>query len=158
MRREFGIALYEQMKINENIIVVTGDLGFGLFDRIRQDFPTRFFNVGAAEQTMMGIAVGLAMSGKIPFVYSITPFLIARPYETIRLYVNHESVPVKLIGSGRDKDYAHDGVSHDASDDVDMLAPFTKIIKLWPNTKEEIPALLHRMIEDPLPYYVNLKR
>src|SRR5687768_10786753 len=112
------------MCINEDIFFITADLGYGLADDIRKDFPGRFINTGAAEQAAMGIAVGLAMSGKIPFVYSITPFLLWRAAETIRLYVNRESVPVKMVGCGRDSDYEHDGFSHYAGDDVSLLRGF----------------------------------
>lgn len=145
------------MKVNDNIIVVTGDLGYGLFDRIRAEFPTRFFNVGAAEQTMMGVAVGLAMSGKIPFVYSITPFLLFRPFETIRNYINHENLNVKLIGSGRDKDYAHDGFSHDASDD-DVMIHFKNIACMWPTESNDMNSILQTMLSTTDPVYLNLKR
>src|SRR5688572_6450975 len=98
MRKEFASALLEQAKKNSNIILVTMDLGFGLFDNFRKELPGQFYNIGASEQCGMGIGVGLAMEGKIPFIYSITPFLLFRTAETIRNYVNHEQIPVKLIG------------------------------------------------------------
>ena len=69
------------MSANEDIVVLTGDLGYGLWDKIRIDYPDRFWNVGSSEQLMMGMASGMAMDGKIPFVYSITPFLLYRPFE-----------------------------------------------------------------------------
>ncbi|MDO8657799.1 MAG: hypothetical protein Q7K55_03600, partial [Candidatus Levybacteria bacterium] len=105
MRGWFAYDLYNHMAKNENIWIITGDLGYKLFDYIRRDFPERFINTGAAEQAMIGIAIGLALDGKIPFVYSITTFLLYRPFETIRNYINYEKIPVKLIGSGRNKDY-----------------------------------------------------
>lgn len=157
-RGYFAYALHEQMATNPDIWLVTGDLGYGMLDAIRTDYPERFINTGAAEQTMMGIGVGLAMRGKIPFVYSITPFLLARPYETIRNYVDREQVPVRLVGGGRGDDYKHDGFSHDASDDTKMLSNFRNIVGLWPNTKEEVPNLLKVMVECDRPWYLNLRR
>jgi len=143
---------------NENIWLVTGDLGFGMFDKIKNNIKDRFINVGAAEQTMMGVAVGMALEGKIPFVYSITPFLLYRPFETIRNYINHENIPVKMIGSGRNIDYAHDGFSHWAEEDEEVMRIFKNIQSVWPTTKEEIPNLVEEMIKTSVPYYVNLSR
>lgn len=158
MRRTFADALHERMHVNKKIWVVTADLGYKMWDQIKSDYPHRFINVGAAEQLMVGMGVGLALEGKIPIIYSITPFLLYRPFETIRNYINHEKIPVKLIGSGRGKDYAHDGFSHWAEEDDKILRIFTNIIARWPNTNEELTSLIDEMIANDLPYYVNLKK
>jgi len=158
MRKEFFDCLHKRMQQNENIVFVTADLGFGLADRIKEDFPDRFFNVQAAEMAMMTISVGLALSNKIVFCYSITPFLLWRTAEVIRNYVDAESVPVKMVGSGRGRDYAHDGFSHDASDDYKLLECFENINCRWPESADEIPNLVDEMINNPKPYYLNLKR
>jgi transketolase len=143
---------------NKKIWVVTGDLGYGMFDRIRKDFPKRFINVGAAEQVMMGVGVGLALEGKIPFVYSITPFLLYRPFETIRNYINHESIPVKMVGSGRNKDYQADGFTHWAEEDKEVMKIFKNIKPYWPEKKEEIPSLISKIIGNRQPVYLNLRK
>ena len=78
------------MAKNESPFLLTGDLGYGLWDNVRRDHPKQFCNVGSSEQLMMGMAAGLAMEGKVPVVYSITPFLLYRPFEFIRNYLNHE--------------------------------------------------------------------
>src|SRR3954468_21539507 len=112
IRGWFGRALYFEMQKDEDIYLITADLGFGLWDKIRNDFPHRYYNVGAAEQCAVGTGVGLSLSGKKPFVFSITTFLIFRSFEWIRNYLNHERIPVMLIGSGYEDDYKHDGISH----------------------------------------------
>src|SRR6266480_298784 len=99
MRPLFASSVHEHMKKNINIYVIVNDLGYRMWDKIREDFPNRFINVGAAEQTLIGVGIGLALNGKIPIVYSITTFLLYRPFETIRNYLNYEKIPVKLIGS-----------------------------------------------------------
>ena len=104
MRRTFADEVYKLMKKDDDIFVLTGDLGYGVWDMVKSEFPERYINTGAAEQSMMDIAVGLALSGKTPIVYSITPFLLWRPAETIRTYINHESIKVILVGSGRGED------------------------------------------------------
>lgn len=157
-RGYFAGALYNQMLLNDRIWLITGDLGYGMFDKIREQFPDRFLNTGAAEQSMMGIGVGLAMEGRIPFVYSITPFLLWRTAETIRNYISREQIPVKLIGGGRDHDYAHDGFSHYAGDDKELLRLWPNILTSWPDEKEHIPELLDEVVMHEKPYYINLKR
>lgn len=158
MRGWFAYELHALMREDGRIWVVTGDLGFGMFDKIKRDFPERFINVGAAEQAMMGVGVGLAIEGMIPVVYSITPFLLYRPFETIRNYVNRERIPVKLVGGGRNQDYGHDGFSHWSDEDRQVTALFGEIESCWPETKEEIPALLHEQIYHQGPTYLNLRR
>jgi transketolase len=158
MRGWFAYELYKQMVKDERIWLIVGDLGYKAFDYIRRDFPERFINCGAAEQAMTGIAVGIALNGKIPIVYSITTFLLYRPFETVRNYINYEKIPVKLIGGGRDKDYLHDGISHWAEEDRKVMKIFGNIKTLWPENKEEIPQIVDKMINDQNPWYLNLKR
>ena len=158
MRGYFAVELYKRMKTNDDIWLVVGDLGYKIFDNHFQDYPKRCINTGAAEQSMMGIAVGLALEGKIPFVYSITPFLLYRPFETIRNYIHNEKIPVKLIGSGRDDDYKHDGPSHHAFEDKAVLSLLTGIEAYWPEDKEEIPQLIKNVIKSNQPTYINLRR
>lgn len=158
MRRLFADLIYQQMSKNKNIWIISGDLGYKVWDQTRKDFPERFINVGAAEQVMIGIAVGLALEGKIPIVYSITTFLLYRPFETIRNYINHEKIPVKLVGSGRDKDYSHDGFSHWAEEDKEVMKIFSNIKARWPKDNKELSDLMDNFINDLSPWYVNLKR
>ena len=84
MRRKFVDELIKWMDKDPLIYVLTCDLGFKMFDEIRTKYPERFFNCNASEQAGMGVAVGLALEGKKPFIYSITPFLLYRPFETMK--------------------------------------------------------------------------
>lgn len=158
MRGWFVYELFQKMKANKDIYIITGDLGYGVWDNHRIAYPDRIINVGAAEQAMMGIGVGLALEGKIPLVYSMSSFVLYRPFETIRNYVNYEKIPVKLIGVGRNRDYLDHGLCHWAEEDKDVLKIFNNIKAKWPETKEEIPQIVKKMIEDNKPWYLNLKR
>lgn len=158
MRACFADCIYKKMEKNKNIFVVVNDLGYKMWDKIREDFPDRFINVGAAEQTLIGVGIGLALSNKIPIVYSITTFLLYRPFETIRNYIHYEKIPVKLIGSGRDKDYIHDGISHWAEEDRQVMAVLKNIKSYWPEDINEIPKLVDKILNTEKPYYINLKR
>jgi transketolase len=146
------------MKKNKDIYALTGDLGFIGFDKIRDEFPDRFYNTGAAEQAMMDIAIGLAMSRKIPFVYSITPFLIYRPFEALRTYINHEQIPVQLVGSGRNDDYKHDGFSHHAFDVKAVLDTVPNINRYFPSSKREVGIDMGLMIGSHKPNFLSLSR
>ena len=158
MRRTFKDILFKKMQENKNIRLITADLGYKMFDEIRDTFPDRFINTGAAEFAACGVCVGLALEGKVPFFYSITPFLLARPYEVIRNYVDHESIPVQLIGGGRGSDYKDDGFSHYGGDDKKILEPFNRIIKYWPEEESELQNIVDNMANGTAPGYLNLKR
>lgn len=158
MRAIFAVETHKRMAENDKIWVLVNDLGYKMWDKVRADFPNRFINVGAAEQALMGIAVGLALEGKIPIVYSISTFLLYRPFETIRNYINYEKIPVKLIGGGRGKDYTEDGISHWAEEDKQIMKIFKNIQAKWPETIEEIPSLVDDMIKSDSPWYINLRR
>ena len=84
VRKAFIPMLFEEMGKNPDIIIVTGDLGYKQFDQFRIVYQDRFINVGASEQLLMGAGIGLALDGKIPILYSMTPFLLYRPFEFIR--------------------------------------------------------------------------
>jgi transketolase len=158
VRKKFTELLYNEMAINTDIIIIAGDLGWKQFDQHRLTYPDRFINVGAAEQLMVGAAVGMALEGKIPVVYSMTPFVIYRPFEFIRNHLERDGVPVKLFGAGRNKDYDWLGWSHWAHDDKEHLSGFTNITKLWPDNAEDMEKIFKTVLYTPKPFYVNLSR
>lgn len=158
MRNLFGQLLADSMAKDDRLWTLTGDLGFGVLNKAREVAPNRAYNVGAAEQLMLGAAVGLTHNGKIPICYSITPFVIFRPYEWLRNYLNHEGAPVKLVGAGRDKDYGHLGFSHWAIDDEDALKAFPNIIIYKPKDKEELLNIWEEFLYNDKPCYLNISR
>jgi transketolase len=158
MRRDLAKLLFDEMKLNPDIYLITGDLGYGLWDDIMNEYPDRFFNVGSSEMAMMGMAIGLAMEGKIPFVYSITPFAIYRPFEMIRNYIDHENIPVKILGGGRDEEYGYLGFSHWASEEIAALNVFENLIKFKPHTQEELENAFRFAVNENKPTYINLKK
>ena len=158
MRKECAALLLDEMNVEPRIRVITADLGFGILDNIRNAYPDRFYNVGAAEQLMIGVAVGMAEQGLIPVCYSMSSFLLYRPFEFLRNYVNYEQIPVKLLGSGRDKDYSHDGISHWAHDDREVLKALPNIARYRPETLEQLETDFLDWIRTPNPAYLNLTR
>lgn len=158
MRKLFGSLIYDEMQQNNDILLITADLGFGILDTCKEAFSDRFFNTGAAEQLMIGIGIGLAENKKIPICYSITPFLLYRPFEFLRNYVHYENIPVKLVGSGRDKDYNHDGISHWAEDDEKILSALDNIQIFKPESEKELIVQFKDFLYCDKPAYLNLKR
>lgn len=158
MKKEFFDYLFEKMAENKDIYLIFVDLGWPRVDGFRKEYPDRAFSTGAAEQTALDIAVGLALSNKIPFVYTITPFLL-RGFETIRTYINYENIPVKLVGVGRNDDYSKDhGFSHDAKDIKKIMNLFVNIKQYWPEDSIQLNENLEEMIINESPSFLSLKR
>lgn len=157
MRRVFADEILMHAKENPNIVLLTADLGYKLWDEFAEMLPRQFINCGASEQCMLDVSVGLALSGKVPFCYTITPFLIYRPFETIRTYLSREKLHVILMGSGRDKDYELDGFSHNASD-VGNFLRILKIKSYFPKRKDEIPMIVNEVLKNPGAAFVSLQR
>ena len=158
MRKQFANLIHNKMAVHDNIVVLTADLGYGLWDKIKIDYPDRFIDVGASEQLLIGTAVGLSMEGKIPITYSITSFLLYRGFEFIRNYIHHERWPVILAGGGRDRDYGYLGYSHWAEEDIDVLTSLNNIELYKPDSKEAMYSDVDIILERKAPCYINLSK
>tara|TARA_A100001011_G_C14289955_1_gene835668 strand:+ start:1476 stop:1958 length:483 start_codon:yes stop_codon:yes gene_type:complete len=158
IRKTFLDLLLEEMSVNSDIYLITADLGWKQIDDHKDRFPERVINVGAAEQLMVGVGVGLALEKKIPVLYTMTPFLLYRPFEFIRNFLERESIPVKLLGIGRDKDYDWLGFTHWAHDDKIHLEGFKNIEKMWPKDESETTKIFKDFMYSDKPSYVSLKR
>lgn len=121
MRRAFIRALTELAKLDERICLLTGDLGFMALEPFAEAHPNRFFNMGVAEQNMVGVATGLAEAGFIPFVYSIVTFATLRPYEFIRNGAILNQLPLRIVGVGGGFEYGNNGASHYGLEDIGVM-------------------------------------
>jgi transketolase len=157
MRKTFASRLFRHALNDERIVVVSCDMGYGIWDVFREERPKQFWNVGASEQAAVGAAVGMALEGKIPFVYSITPFILCRPYEFIRNYLCYEWVPVVLVGSGRDREYAEEGLTHHAHD-AEYVTGTLGLESFWPKTVKDVELLVNGLVANPQPAFVSLSR
>jgi transketolase len=133
MRAQFAQAVLELAERDERVVLLTGDLGFTILEPFAERFPDRFFNVGVAEQNMIGVATGLAEAGFVPFTYSIATFASLRPYEFIRNGPVLHHLPVRMVGVGGGLDYGFNGVTHYALEDVGVL-------RLQPGLTTVVPA------------------
>ncbi len=121
MRKAFTETLIELAQQDARVVLLTADLGFGVLETFATQFPERFFNVGVAEQNMMGLATGLAKEGFIPFVYSMGTFSALRPYEIIRNGPILHQLPVRIVGVGGGFDYGTAGSTHHSLEDIAVL-------------------------------------
>lgn len=161
MRKLFAKVVLEEMSVNPNIVLITADMGYGLWDNVKDTYPDRYYNVGSAEQLMIGCAGGFALEGKIPICYSITPFAIYRPFEFVRNLMNIEKLPIKIAGGGRDKDYGYLGFTHWAEEDMSILSIFKNIESLKPSkelSENDLYNLFKTTINSSQPSYINLSK
>lgn len=158
MRKIFFNALHAAMGTDSKIVFMTGDLGFNLIDPIKRDFPDRFYNMQAAEFAMVGAAIGFAQEGFIPVCYSITPFIVLRPFELLRTYLNHEKPAVKLIGAGRGRNYQSEGISHWADDIKPIMDTLPNIAQYWPQNEREVLDMTTQMLYSGGPTFMSLAK
>lgn len=158
MRFDFVKLLAKEMRDNSSIYVLLGDLGYGIFDSLRAEFPSRCINVGSSEQLLLGMGVGMALEGKIPVCYSISSFLVYRPFEFIRNYLDYESVPVKLVGSGRDEDYAEAGFTHHSTELKSVLSCMPGIESFWPTEPSDLREQVPEFLYSDRPAFLSLRR
>lgn len=158
MRITFANHLAKRMKEDDRLFLLTADLGFGYLDKVRDEFPDRFVNCGVAEQNMVGVACGLAACGKIPFVYSITPFLIDRCFEIIKINVDFDKLNVKLVGGGRGDDYPELGFTHSAETSDELLDAFMFTELFFPFTKKDVKRDIDKMLSIDGPCFISLSR
>ncbi len=127
MRRPFVQELVALADADPRIVLLTGDLGYTVLEPFQERFPDRFINAGISEQNMMGMATGLAEAGMRPFVYSIAPFVVLRPYEFFRNGAVLQRLPVCIVGVGGGVDYSHEGGTHFSLEDIAVLRPFETV-------------------------------
>jgi len=136
MRRIFIQTLLEIAEKDENVWLLTGDLGYGVLEPFKDSFPDRFVNAGIGEANMIGVATGLALKGKTVFAYSITPFIAFKCFEQVRMLA-HMDQHVILVGIGRGREYTNQGISHYADGD-DLVMKTLPLKILTPDSKEEV--------------------
>lgn len=154
MRRRFGKVINELAKRDKKIILLVGDIGYGIFDDFRKEHPRRFFNLGICEQSLIGVASGLALEGLKPWVYTITPFLIERPFEQIKLDIDQQNVNVKLIGFA---DYPNLGPTHSELDAKKLMSFFKNIRSYFPKNGDETKKFILQCYNKTGPCFISLK-
>ena len=156
MRAAFADSLLHLAAVDERIVLLTGDLGFAVFEPFAERFPDRFLNAGAAEQNMVGLATGLAEAGYTPYVYSIATFASMRAYEFVRNGPILHQMPVRIVGVGGGVDYGHNGVTHYALEDAAIMRVQPGIAVIAPADPEQTRTALPAVQALPGPAYLRL--
>lgn len=150
MRKPFIQTLTEFALQDPKIILIIGDVGFRFIEAYRERFPSQFLNCGAAEQSMMGIAAGMARSGWKPYVYTMRNFIAFRPYEQVRNDIAFANANVKLFGVAGSAAYKFLGMSHNVfvnkdgrDEDIAMLSELPNLNVYRPDTEEETIELIN---------------
>lgn len=146
------------MENDENTFLLTGDLGFSVFENIKDSFSKQYINMGVAEQNMIGVASGMALTGKQVFVYSIIPFIVYRAFEQVRNDICYQNLPVRLVGVGAGFSYSDAGFTHHAIEDYGLLMALPNLTILSPADSSEVTELMKQIPRIKGPSYMRLGR
>jgi len=156
MRKQFRDTVTELAEADERVVLVFGDISVFLFEPFARRFPTRFYNLGICENTLVSVAAGLASQGFIPFVHTIAPFVTERCLEQIKIDVSYNRFPINIVTCGATYDYAWDGPTHQALADMGALRLVPGIDIVQPGTREETDQLLRARYNSGTPTYFRL--
>jgi transketolase len=154
MRRRFGEIISQLADKDEKIIIIVADIGYRVFDEFREKHPNRFINMGICEQSIIGAASGMALEGLKPWVYTITPFLIERPFEQVKLDIDQQNVNVNLVGFA---DYPSLGPTHTELDAKKMMQLFRNIEAFFPKDGDETESMIMQAYRSESPSFISLK-
>ncbi|TRZ80896.1 transketolase family protein [bacterium] len=159
LRDGFGEAVFNLAKSNRNVFVLSADLSPSLrIESVRKELPDQFVECGVAEQNIVGIAAGLAISGKIPFVASFAEFLTGRAWEQIRIDVCYNNVNVKLIGSHAGLATGEDGATHQMLEDLALMRVLPNMTVVAPCDANEAYQATIAASKINGPVYIRLAR
>lgn len=158
MRDAFVRTLEEIAARDPNVLLMTGDLGFGVLTGFAQNRPSQYLNVGVAEQNLSGLAAGLAMSGHTVFTYSIGNFPTLRCLEQIRNDICYHDAPVKIVAIGGGFSYGSLGMSHHATEDIAILRALPRMKVFVPGDMHEAIAATHAVYAMEGPCYLRLDK
>lgn len=156
MRHTFTKTLLALAEADPRIVLLTGDLGYSVLEPFAEAFPDRFFNMGVAEQNMIGVATGLAEAGLLPFAYSIATFATLRGYEMIRNGPVRHTLPVRIVGAGGGFEYGAAGPSHHATEDIGAMRLLGGIDIVVPADAAQTATALRATHALPRPVYYRI--
>jgi len=156
VRTAFVDTLVQLAKEDERVVLLTGDLGFMALEPFRDAYPSRFVNVGVAEQNLIGIATGLADAGFTPFCYSIATFASMRGFEFFRNGAAWHNLPVRLVGMGGGFEYGSAGVTHHGVEDLGAMRLLPPVTVIAPADAEQTPPLVRYAQSRRGPVYLRL--
>jgi transketolase len=158
MRTAFVQGLCQLAERDGRVMLLTADLGWSVLEPFANRFPDRFINVGVAEQNMLGLATGLALEGRVPFVYSIATFASMRCYEQFRNGPVLHRLPVRVVGTGGGFAYGHAGPTHHALEDLAIARALPTVNVLAPADGAQTRSILAASMAMPGPVYLRIDK
>lgn len=158
LRDCFWNDIYERMKKDERIVILAGDQGALIFDKIKQEMPKRFFNLGIQEQNIISVAAGMAREGLLPVVYAITPFITYRCFEQIKLDIAMSKLPVLIVGMGTGFCYSFEGPTHHAVHDIGTMRTIPELNIYNPSYGVGMTYCLNEIFYLKQPAYLRLDK
>lgn len=156
MRQAFIDTLFDLAYNDKRIMLLVADVGYGVVDQFAKAFPDQFVNVGVSEQNMVGLAAGLAKSGKVVFTYSIAGFQVYRALEQIRNDICFPMANVKVVSSGCGLSYGTLGYSHHACEDIAVMRAMPNMYVIAPNDNAEAKWTARMAVDRQGPCYIRL--
>lgn len=157
MRDTFAQAFYDEAQRNPKLFLVVADISpASKISSFKQEFPTRFIDVGVAEQTMIGLSAGLALRGCKPFAYTIANFSIYRPFEQVRNDICYQNLPVTVVGMGAGITYSPLGATHHTIEDVAVMSAIPNMSVLAPCDPAEVTEVVFAAARHNGPVYLRL--
>ncbi len=158
MRKASLDQVFELAKQDPRVFFIGSDLGAGTLDEFRKTIPDRFFMEGISEAHIIGMAAGLALEGKIPYINTISTFFSRRALEQIILDLCLHHVPVRLIANGGGLVYAPLGPTHLAIDDISLLRTIPNMTVIAPCDAEEMKRCMKQTLDYPGPIYIRVAK
>ncbi|HEX6750216.1 MAG TPA: transketolase C-terminal domain-containing protein [Longimicrobium sp.] len=158
MRTAFIEALADEARRDPRVVLMTGDLGFGVFHGFMDELGPQFVNAGVAEQNMTGMAAGMALAGKCVFTYSIANFPVLRTLEQIRNDVCYHDADVRIVAVGGGMCYGSLGPSHHATEDLAVMRAMPNLLVVAPGDPVETKLAVRALVRHRGPAYLRLGR
>lgn len=158
MKRALIQTLSEYFEKQENAYLLIGDLGYGVIDPLKKNWPNRVINMGICEQNMASVASGMAIEGNIVFTYSIGNFPTLRCIEQIRNDIAYHRANVKIVSVGAGFSYGNLGMSHHALEDISMMRSIPGMAVISPADPNETVEAVKFAFENDGPVYIRLGR
>ncbi|MCX6651409.1 MAG: hypothetical protein NT131_07130 [Methanomassiliicoccales archaeon] len=156
MRKAFISSLTERAATDDRIFLITPDMGYSVLDEFAARYPRRYLNCGVAEQNSISLAGGLALTGIMPYVYSIIPFVTMRCFEQVRVNAAWMNLPIRIVGVGAGFTYGAQGASHFALEDMAIMRALPNMTVCAPGDPIEAQGIIEGSYDWPGPMYIRL--
>jgi len=158
MRKKCLDMVHELARKDDRVVFIGSDLGFNTLNDFREELPNQFFVEGISEQNVVGMAAGMALEGRIPYINTIATFFVRRALEQIAMDLCLHDLPVRLIGNGGGVVYAPLGSTHLAVEDIALMRSLPNMTIVCPADAEEMERFMNVSVDWPHPIYIRLAK